>query len=1569
MSTFVRGTTDPQVFLVAGNTRRLVPDAATLGYLSGGQTVSTLADDVLAAIPQGTPLPSRQDGTLLTATGVGAAVVVYYLSAGQRRRIPDAETQTFLTPPPESRDPTDHRGGHGPVVHHPGVQSVAPADLFAIPEGPALPSRRDGTVYQGSAGAFAFLLKDGHKQAAPDATTLRDAGHEVGALLPISSADLAAIPVGTPLASTSRFLKPPSAEVPLVLLPVRLETRFQNGNTLLLRVYPDTVHLNSFEPTLTPDESSARAAFLDGAQTDAAGAQAAFTTLAQQFGPARAAWIASAAAQPGTKADQWTLAPYTNTLPERWIVLGYQGNAPGQVLAVGSPIVDSLAVGPAPNGPGLAEDDGMRWVSDFDRAVSVGMALRIPLTGAQARGFSRLVVLGLRSTLDPVASAARLGELLQAHHYTDGLELLPHGAPTNNTPEVKSALATRDRDYSARYAIEQGPPRCPARPSADGDRLARALGIDPALLAHVQGADGSQDEEARAINTVLWPATWGYYLEQIVTGSVPTPEVLLPAARAHFIANVRARGHFPALRIGRQPYGVLPVCWSAQWQGLEGRPLDAPLAGLLGTLRATWENSVLNVPRLPGSADPEASLVSILGMAPSSRSYVARSVLGPEYNFTYWRFVGQDIDSNWYSALTAKTLANTGTLATAMAATRLANATHVKAFRPLTDLLVAPAPLHGQAAPEYVATLVAMGWQALRDFAVPPGQPVPLLLLLLRHAALRQYLDTAADLLARESMVQPPERLEAELLGLPTAQGRPTAWELMQRSTPLRGGIGAHLDGHKQDPTLGAFAEFWQSFNQLGTFSAEALDFATREVLDLGSYRLDAWITSLASFRLDHTRNTSPGGGVVLGGYGWLENVRPANASNALPVGGFIHAPSLDHAATAAVLRSAYLSHQTPGQPTGTPTPLAVDLSSERVRLALHLVEGVRSGQPLGALLGYRLERSLHDGGLDVFIASLRAMAPLDGPTPAGTRDPSEAVPAQDVVDGLALLNRFHTDPNFWSAPGLPPVGARRQLLAAAIAKLDDALDAAADLALAESVHQLVRGNPIRAGAVLDAMARGDTPPPDLHVTQTPRAGTGLTHRLFAIATGDSAPGWPTTPRAQAEPRLNAWAAALMGDPTRVRTSARWVDAAGAVLSSTEIGLDAAGLAPLDLLAMPESSGLPGELADRLRRALTRARPATIPASATVELLAERDAGWSVDVIPLDQWLGLLRAAARLVNAARPLEPGDLVFPGDSPGATDTAELRQRADTAEAQLRVAFAALQVSPATDAALLGAAAFGVAATIPAADPAQWSTQTAQAATELADRIAKLGTLAPGEDVSRLQTIFGKSFVVLPTLAASLAAGWPQRWDHSLPLQGGDPLASLTWFQRMARVRAGVGRLDTLLQYAESFAGRSLPPFDVAQLPVTAGDRWLGLDLAGVSPTNRLSLVAFAPTPYAAGQAVAGLVIDEWNEVLPAAQQTTGVSFQSDDSTVQPPQAILLAVRPDGFPEWTLESVEGSVLEALDLAKLRAVDPDALGALGHYLPALYFAYNTGSAQPDTVSTDFNVALQTMAAIHPNP
>jgi len=169
-----------------------------------------------------------------------------------------------------------------------------------------------------------------------------------------------------------------------------------------------------------------------------------------------------------------------------------------------------------------------------------------------------------------------------------------------------------------------------------------------------------------------------------------------------------------------------------------------------------------------------------------------------------------------------------------------------------------------------------------------------------------------------------------------------------------------------------------------------------------------------------------------------------------------------------------------------------------------------------------------------------------------------------------------------------------------------------------------------------------------------------------------------------------------------------------------------------------------------------------------------------------------------------------------------------------------------------------------------------------------------------------------------------------------------------------------LDTAVLLAESLSGQLLLQFKVAQLPASPTDKWVAVkDSASLS---RLSIVAFLPGVVTPGAPIAGLMMDQWTEVLPSREQITGVAFQYADPIARPPQSILLAVKADDFPEWTMEAVEGSVLEALDLAKIRAVDPDSLGALGHYLPALYFAYNTGAPRIETVAVDFNTALESL-------
>jgi hypothetical protein len=190
-------------------------------------------------------------------------------------------------------------------------------------------------------------------------------------------------------------------------------------------------------------------------------------------------------------------------------------------------------------------------------------------------------------------------------------------------------------------------------------------------------------------------------------------------------------------------------------------------------------------------------------------------------------------------------------------------------------------------------------------------------------------------------------------------------------------------------------------------------------------------------------------------------------------------------------------------------------------------------------------------------------------------------------------------------------------------------------------------------------------------------------------------------------------------------------------------------------------------------------------------------------------------------------------------------------------------------------------------------------------------------------------------------------------------------VTWLARAARVRAGAGRLAESMMYAEALSSSAPMALTVAQAPAVAGDVWAGLPLkSGARPADRLSLVAAG----AVAGVKAALVVDEWFETVPNKAETTGLAFHVDDPGARAPQAILLGVQPDTAAAWTLPTIEGTLLDAIETARLRAVDPDSLGGVGHFLPALIFPVNLGDAAPDTISTDLTLAAR-HKVIHPLP
>ena len=268
---------------------------------------------------------------------------------------------------------------------------------------------------------------------------------------------------------------------------------------------------------------------------------------------------------------------------------------------------------------------------------------------------------------------------------------------------------------------------------------------------------------------------------------------------------------------------------------------------------------------------------------------------------------------------------------------------------------------------------------------------------------------------------------DPELIDLVNGAPLSTTWkrQLDRKVAAITGTktIREHLDSLQtfNAPQVAALGAFRDSLEHLQGLDSEALQFLMQGTIDLASYRLDAWITSFATKRLASMRASQPQG-VYVGGYGWVENLRPeatARTEVTPPPGeaaplfahvndtGFIHAPSMTHAATAALLRNAQLGSDGVAEANG---PFAIDLSSRRVREASWLLDGVRQGQPLAALLGYRFERRLHDLRKDEFIAPLRELAPLTARKLENTDLPVESIAANNVVDGLVLNQKWQDE-------------------------------------------------------------------------------------------------------------------------------------------------------------------------------------------------------------------------------------------------------------------------------------------------------------------------------------------------------------------------------------------------------------------------------------------------------------------------------------------------------------------------------------------------------------------------------
>jgi hypothetical protein len=858
-----------------------------------------------------------------------------------------------------------------------------------------------------------------------------------------------------------------------------------------------------------------------------------------------------------------------------------------------------------------------------------------------------------------------------------------------------------------------------------------------------------------------------------VGGQLVCQYVIAPALTASGVVQPGWSASLPVPAARADADTVAVAVLDAGRDPIPGLATPARRVALLTALRQVWREPVdaQRVPRVlpdPAQTSPR-SLLELLSTDAVSASVRTRGAIGPVLAGNLWRLlqreVGPGVGAGYEPRLRAAVEAALTTTGLAVDG-RITTIGYETYAEPFTDALVADRTDEQQPLP---AAGNFLSWAA----SVQPkelhagrggrgGTEGSLLERLVRHSTLQAWADAAFDIRPPDNAPVPlpePELVDIADLTEPDPVTPPrtlTSWRHLSEAVfdaahPRHPGrpvrevlaalvIAAEAPGGATDPAVADLVAHRAALRRLAALPVGDLERLLMGTLDLGTHRLDAWVTAVATTRLAALRAARPDG-IHLGGFGIAFDLTARTS----PVSdGYVLAPSLAHAATAAIARGGFLAHA--DDPDGG--QLALRLTSRRVRHALDLLDGLRAGHSMGALLGQRFERALHErpGNLNRYLAHLRAIAPAT----AGKRVavPADSGPsaaqARGTLDGLSLLRRHTAGTIPWGTtpagetvalPAADPADPDHGAIADLLNDIADQVDAVGDLAVAESLHQTVQGNLGRAGALLDAVNRGEPLHADPDVVRTPHSGIALTHRvLVLLPAAGSAPAWSTAPtpaaRAAAEPAAEAWAASLLGPSAKTRWQALFPAVggpAGATITAEHTLADL-GLCALDIVAAataadvrPHGDLLRSATLDSLLSTYAAQHP---PAGATLgaapALALGRDPGWPPDDLSVLELLEIGRRIGLLLRAARPARPADLAEPGRNPGVPPDPNLDARASAAVAGLATALNALRDEFAATAATRAA----LAAEVPGLD-----TQNLTCALDLPDSLdlGALGALA--------------------------------------------------------------------------------------------------------------------------------------------------------------------------------------------------------------------------------------------------
>jgi hypothetical protein len=1170
------------------------------------------------------------------------------------------------------------------------------------------------------------------------------------------------------------------------------------------------------------------------------------------------------------------------------------------------------------------------WLRDFPLAEKLGMGLRVTDANTMnaALAADHIIAVGRFGS----AAKDELTALLNDTIASGAFSFLRQDTSTNNGPGTRSGLADPSKDLVGflKTATHNEAGLFTDGGTTAADLFAEALGIDLAVARAAVDSAGTPFADAKAMLRVIGPA--------ILDGALDGTTAIQGVDENTFIdilaQSCCARGALAAVRFGKNPFGVLPVT-AVSNLAIEDRDPDS--AAVKNFLKAYAVFARVDLPQYAERVVP---------------------VLQPQ---------------DPQSAGKIETLLKTNPISHRIDVADAGSGT--------TAPLGCPYVLGSR--PQDAPAVYLANLRTSRVLDLPDPTDVdtdtPLLYRLARLTLTRNVADPIIkhiQPLTRQRVGGVFQTIDQD----PTLMARIEATGVISRSAgELATGTGVSGVPRSVLDALGHLnAEFVAALRQLERIAARPdgvaeLETLLLEVIDLLQHRVDALATGLAYARLlDQRRGQNTR--LSAGYFGFLGKLRPQTTTGSSD--GFIQAPSMAQATTAALLRSAYLRHKADGA-------FEVDLSSRRVRRALTLLDVLRKGLTLEEALGLRGERWLHDNKLSRLTFDLRRVFPFVNVTPPESRADATTPPQSAGIRLFDGLKFIHGALAAFKPADRPNLQKLKSIMA-------DELDALSDVVVCEAVHRRSMGQAEAAKAWLNVLS-GSPVPGDPVFLRTQRHGQGSTHRVSVVMKPVVSPPNPS-PREIAEPALAALAVALLADFAALSvkvTVVRVDDAARRHQITVKLAADL-NLRPLDLVV----GGL-SELQVRVRHRVISAWlvdpgfSTALGLPVAEGLIAFVNGTVKIDVAESPSSPSVAAALAKaeklrsLVQKGRTLEPSDLNAAA-SPAAvlTEAREIALIAD-AVADLRARLLALQTRLDSDVNVLADAHAlflldvrdarrrldldGKDPALPAivtsaelrrrvlhealTKAASYSEPAALRPFTVEEAIANPDAL--DETLSALvERLRGKSNGLMAARADTSPA--PQRLEDA-----------------RARRRSMIEALQTAL---DGVALPILPPvprvaettplLDNPQTPAVALGVWrqarpraaLAADMAGGLAGFRAHPIAAQateddvdpedkdPRPEAeapraqhfgillarddaiAAPAYAGFVCDEWTEQRPSRTQLAAMAVNYDSPQSEPPHCLLLCVSPSSrFETWTENRAAEMVLEAIQWMKVRALSTD--------------------------------------------